>query len=187
MKTSRWAVAEAREGFLFKIWTGQLVSDKILVAANTSFGRGVIDIGGGEMQVPDRGNLLGNGATADEATAFLGVLLGHTNPKDPFYDDVNVDLPVIPTPVGRDDEDFFETGTVQAYMEVGFVGAVAEEAVVEGDQVTLRVAGVDNATGKVLGGFGKTAVADVTLVLPGLVWGADAEALGLSHIKLNIK
>ena len=187
MNTPRYTQEPSREGFPFKMWQGQLVSDKTLVATNTPFGRAVINIGGGEMQVPDRGNLLGNGATSDEANKFLGILLGHINAKDACYDNEDIDLPVVGTPVGRGDEDFFKPNTVQAYMEIGFIGAVAEEAVVEGDQVTMRVAGVDEPTGLVLGGFGTTAVADVTLVLPGLFWGADADALGLSHIISNIK
>jgi hypothetical protein len=187
MVVPRMTVDTGREGFPAKMWAGQLVSDKTLVAANTPFGRGVINIGSGEMQVPDRGDLLGNGATSDEVNKFLGILLGHINPKDACYDKVGIDLPTVETPVGRGDEDFFEPNTVQAYAEVGFIHAIAEEAVVEGDQVTLRVAGVDEPTGLVLGGFGTTAVADEALVLPGLFWGADADALGLSHIKINIK
>ena len=187
--TQRITVTAGREGFPHKRWQGELVSDRTVVATDTPFGRGMIDIGDGEMQVPDRANVLGNGATSGEAAAFIGILLGHHNPKPSYVESGEVAAAVVATPVGRDDEDFIDISMypVAAVMEIGFINAIPEEAVVAGDVVTLRVSGADNATGKVLGGFGKTITADVLLELTGLYWGAASDALAENYIVMNIK
>ena len=187
MAADRITTTAGREGFPHKMWQGQLVSDRTVVATDTPFGRGMIDIGDGEMQVPDRADTLGNGATSGEAAAFVGILLGHFNPKPDYIESGEVATPVVATPVGRDDEDFVDISQnpVAAIMEVGFINAIPEEAVVAGDIVTLRITGADEATGKVLGGFAKTIEADVRLELTGLYWGAASDALGENHIIMN--
>ena len=177
----------SREGFLQKEWRGQLISNAILVGSNATFGRGVIDLGGGLVQVPDRENVLGNGATSDEAANFLGVIKAFQINREPYELDGSVPMPTLATPVGRDDVNFANEGTAQGIVEIGYVGEISEEAVSEGDPVTLRVAGEDDATGKVLGGFGKTAVADEALVLDGVFWGADSDALGENFLLIRIK
>jgi len=187
IKTPRITTKKAREGYLAKKWDGQLIENHMIIASDTSFGRGVIRVGDQEVQVPDRGNLLGNGATSDEANKFVGILKAFEIAREDYELSGAVPMPTLASPVGRDDIWFAEENTVQGIMVVGYMGAISEEAVVAGDPVTLRVANVDVPTGKVLGGFGKTAVADEALVLTGLTWGADSDALGENFIIMNIK
>lgn len=183
----RIAATAAREGFLQREWSGQLISNATLVGSNATFGRGVISLGAGQVQVPDRADVLGNGATSDEANKFLGVIKGFIIQREEYYLDGSVPMPTLGTPVGRADTDFAEANTTQGILEVGYIGAISEEAVVEGDTVTLRVANADESTGLVLGGFGKTAVADVTLTLDGVYWGADSDALGENYLIVKVK
>lgn len=187
MFTPRTATTKAREGYLTTPWDGKRIENHTIIGSQISFGRGVISAGNREVQVPDRGNLLGNGATSDEAAKFVGTLKAFEIAREDYYLDGSVPIPTLATPVGRDDQGFAEANTTQGIVVVGDIGAISEEAVSAGDAVTLRVANVDVATGKVLGGYGKTAVADETLVLEGITWGLDSDALGENFLVMNIK
>lgn len=181
---------KAKPGFLTKTWDGARIESYTLVGSDAAYGLGVV-VGTeeGTVRLPDKSDVLGAGATTDDATKFVGIILGREKAIAEAYLSGEVERPTIATPMGRGEKDFYKEFETISVLRVGDGGVITEQAVIKGDPVYMRIDNTDtttSSTAKVLGGFRKDADTDGAVAITGAVFSQSAGAFEPVGIKLRI-
>ena len=180
----------AKPGFITKTWNGARIESYTLVGSASAYGLGVIfGTNEGTVRLPDTSDVLGAGATTDDAAKFAGIILGRVKAIDEAYISGLIAQPTIATPMGRGETEFYNEFETVSVLRVGDIGVITEQAVVKGDPVFMRISGADvstASTSKVLGGFRKDADTAGAVAITGLVFAQSAGAFESVGVELRI-
>ena len=178
---------QAIAGGIWKATSRQLDEAKQIIGSNIGYGIAVVYTGvEGEVQAPDDGNQLGNGATTPAANEFAGFTMIQ---REPFDENLEIDgysKDIISAPVGQGQTTFVSENDALTVLRQGFIGVKVEAIAAAGDPVYFRRNVADAATttnGLTLGGI--TSVDDVnTELIPNAKFRLGAAAFGLAVVEL---
>lgn len=177
----------ATAGGIWKATSRQLDESKQIIGSDIGYGIAVVYTGiEGEVQAPDDGNQLVNGATTPAANKFAGFTMLQRTPLDTNLEIEGYSQDTISAPVGQGQTIFVKENDALTVLRQGFIGVKVEAIVAAGDPVYFRRNVADAATtenGLTLGGI--TSVNDAnTELIPNATFRLGASAFGLAVVEI---